>query len=106
LSTRSILEHAKKVADGGPNLLPTALLERLNTVEVELVTRIAADPHSPWPAMSCAREIQQLQAEREFAAIQREIRRLQEAGQPTETELLEKSLALARRLEQLSRTVH
>jgi DNA primase len=106
LSTRSILEHAKKVADGGPNLLPTALLERLNTVEVELVTRIAAEPHSPWPAMSCAREIQQLQAEREFAAIQREIRRLQEAGQPPETELLEKSLALARRLEQLSRTVH
>jgi len=31
---------------------------------------------------------------------------LQEAGQPVDTHILETSLALARQLEQLSRTVH
>ena len=87
-------------------MLPAGLLERLNTAEVDLVTRIAAEPHSPWPAMSCVRELQQLHVEREFAAIQREIRRLQEAGQQADTDILEKSLALARQLEELSRTVH
>jgi DNA primase len=106
LATRGILEEARKLGDRASEMLPSALLERLNTAEVELVTRIAAEPHSPWPAMSCVREIQQLQVEREFAAIQREIRRLQEAGQPADTDILEKSLALARQLEQLSRTVH
>ena len=106
LATRSILEEARKLPVRAPEMLPAALLERLSTVEVDLVTRIAAEPHSPWPAMSCVREIQQLQVEREFAAIQREIRRLQEAGQQADTEILERSLALARQLEQLSRTVH
>ena len=101
-----ILEEARKLTDRSPEVLPSALLERLNTAEVELVTRIAAEPHCPWTAMNCVREIQQLHAEREFAAIQREIRRLQEAGQPVDTDMLETSLALARQLEQLSRTVH
>jgi DNA primase len=106
LTTRSILEQAKKLSEEPPDTLPSAVLERLNTVEVELVTRIAAEPHSPWPAMSCAREFQQLHAEREFAAIQREIRRVQEAGEHPDSALLERSLALARQLEQLSRMVH
>jgi hypothetical protein len=52
------------------------------------------------------RELQQLRAEREFAGIQREIRRLQEAGEQADSNILEKKLALARELEQLSRTVH
>ena len=106
LSTRNILDEARKLTDRRPDLLPAALLERLSTGEVELVTRIAAEPHFPWTAMNCAREIQQLHAEREFAAIQREIRRIQEKGQQPDTDILERSLALARRLEALSRTVH
>ncbi len=106
LPTRRILEEARELTDRPPGVVPSALLERLNTGEAELVTRIAAEPHSPWPAISCVREIQQLRAEQEFAAIQREIRRLQEAGQPVDTHILETSLALARQLEQLSRTVH
>ena len=106
LPTRRILEEAKSLAGRPPGVLPSALLERLNAVEAELVTRIAADPTAPWPAESCVRELQQLRAEREFAGIQREIRRLQEAGGQADSDILEKKLALARALEQLSRTVH
>ncbi len=106
LPTRRILEEAKNLAGRPPGVLPSALLERLNALEAELVTRIAADPTAPWPAESCVRELQQLRAEREFAGIQREIRRLQEAGEQADSGILEKKLALARELEQLSRTVH
>ncbi len=106
LPTRRILAEAKNLAGRPPGVLPSALLERLNALEAELVTRIAADPTAPWPAESCVRELQQLRAEREFAGIQREIRRLQEAGEQADSDILEKKLALARELEQLSRTVH
>jgi DNA primase len=106
LPTRRILEEAKSLAGRPPGVLPSALLERLNALEAELVTRIAADPTAPWPAESCVRELQQLRAEREFAGIQREIRRLQEAGEQADSDILAKKLALARELEQLSRTVH
>ena len=106
LPTRRILEEAKRLTDRAPGVLPSALLERLNSLEAELVTRIAAEPNAPWPADSCAREIQQLRAERDFVEVQREIRRLQEAGEQADTRILEKKLALARQLEELSRTIH
>jgi DNA primase len=106
LPTRRILEEAKRLTDRVPGVLPSALLERLNGIEAELVTRIAAEPAAPWPADSCVHELQQLRAEREFVDIQREIRRLQEAGEQADVRILEKKLTLARELEQLSRTVH
>jgi DNA primase len=106
LPTRRILEEAKRLTDRAPGVLPSALLERLNSLEADLVTRIAAEPNPPWPADSCAREIQQLRAERDFVEVQREIRRLQEAGEQADTRMLEKKLALARQLEELSRTIH
>jgi hypothetical protein len=49
-------------------------------VNAQLVTRIAAPPMSPAPALACARAIKRLRWERERAAIQREIDRLQELG--------------------------
>jgi DNA primase len=106
LPTRRILEEARRLTDRAPGVLPSALLERLNSLEAELVTRIAAESNPPWPADSCAREIQQLRAERDFVEVQREIRRLQEAGEQADTRMLEKKLALARQLEELSRTIH
>jgi hypothetical protein len=87
-------------------MLPSALLERLNSIEAQLVTGIAAEPSAPWSAISCARELQQLRVHREFSAIQREIARVQESGAAPDTHLLEKKLNLARELELLSRTVH
>jgi DNA primase len=106
LPTRHILEEARDLADKSPAMLPSALLERLTTVEAQLVTGIAAEPSAPWSALSCARELQQLRVHREFSAVQREIARVQESGAAPDTSLLEKKLNLARELELLSRTVH
>ena len=106
LATRHILEEAIALADKPPAMLPSALLERLTTMEAQLVTGIAAEISAPWSAMSCARELQQLRVHREFSAVQREIMRLQESGTAPDTHLLEKKLVLARELEALSRTVH
>jgi len=106
LPTRHVLEEARGLSGRPAAMMLSALLERLNAMEAQLVTRIAADATSPWPAMSCARELQQLRAQKEFSAIQREIARLQEAGDAPDAGLLERKLALARELEVLSRTVH
>jgi len=106
LPTRHILEEAQNLADKPPAMLPSALLERLTSIEAQLVTGIAAEPGAPWSALSCARELQQLRVHREFSAIQREIARVQESGASPDTHLLEKKLNLARELEVLSRTVH
>ena len=80
LSTRHILEEARALADRAPAVLPSALFERLNPVEAHLVTGIASERLPPGPPLSCARELQQLRVEREIAAIQREMDRLQELG--------------------------
>ena len=80
LPTRSILEQARALADRAPAVLPSALFERLNPVEAQLVTSIAAATTPPAPAAECIRAIQRLRCEREQAAVQREIDRLQELG--------------------------
>jgi hypothetical protein len=49
-------------------------------VNAQLVTSIAADPTPPAPAVDCVRAIKRLRCERDRAAIQREIDRLQELG--------------------------
>jgi DNA primase len=80
LAGREIFEMARTLHEQPPDLLPSALLQRLSTVNAQLVTSIAAHdvPHAP--AGECARAIKRLRWERERAAIQREIDRLQELG--------------------------
>jgi DNA primase len=80
LAGREIFEVARSLHDQALELLPSALLRRLSTVNAQLVTGIAAHPTSPAPAAECARAIKRLRWERERAAIQREIDRLQELG--------------------------
>lgn len=80
LASSEILEVARSLQDGPPDHLPTTLLQRLSTVSAQLVTSIAASPTSPAPAAECARALKRLRWERERAAIQREIDRLQEMG--------------------------
>ena len=106
LPTRRILEEARGLTDRDAAVMPSALLERLNPVEVQLVTSIAAEADSPYPVASCVKELQQLRAEREFSAVQHEIARRQEVGEQDNHEILERKLALARELEALSRKVH
>ena len=80
LAAREVFHVARRLHDQIGEFSPSALLERLNTVDAQLVTRIASAPLSPAPALDCARAIQRLRCDRERAAIQREIDRLQELG--------------------------
>ena len=80
LEGRQILEMARSLHDEPLNLLPSTLLQRLSTVNAQLVTSIAATATSPAPPAECARALKRLRMERERAAIQREIDRLQELG--------------------------
>ena len=80
LAAREVFEVARGLHDQMGEFSPSALLARLNSVNAQLVTRIAASPTSPAPAFECARAIKRLRWDRERAAIQREIDRLQELG--------------------------
>jgi DNA primase len=80
LAAREVFHVARRLIDQPGEFSPSALLERLNSVNAQLVTRIAASQTSPAPARACARAIQRLRCDSERAAIQREIDRLQELG--------------------------
>ena len=80
LAGRDILGMARSLQKEPVDLLPTALLQRLSTVNAQLVTSIAATAISTAPPAACVRAIKRLRWERERAAIQREIDRLQELG--------------------------
>ncbi len=81
LASRSVLDLARKL-DEDKGFSPSAFLERLNTVEAQLVTGIASEsePHVT-DADGCVRIIRRLRFERESAALQREIDRLQQLGE-------------------------
>jgi DNA primase len=83
LNGREIFEAAQAVIganNAASNGLPSALFERLSTVNAQLVTSIAATPTPQAPATECVRAMKRLRWERERAAIQREIDRLQQLG--------------------------
>jgi DNA primase len=80
LSSRSVLDLARKLNDD-KGFSPSALLERLTMVDAQLVTAIASEGEAHVnDAHDCARSIKRLRWERERAAIQREIDRVQEVG--------------------------
>ena len=80
LVSRGVLETARAVhLEGAP--LPSALLERLSMMEAQLVTAVAAEPAPPGLDLStCVRGLKRLRYDREQAALQREIDRLQGLG--------------------------
>ena len=81
LATREILDMARSLQGSTPaEALPSALLQRLSTVNAQVVAGIGAAVTSPGPAMECARTLKRLRYERERAGIQREIDRLQSLG--------------------------
>jgi DNA primase len=80
LAGREIFEMARSLQNNAADLLPSALLQRLSTVNAQLVTSIAATSTPPAPAVECARALKRLRWERERADIQREIDRLQQLG--------------------------
>ncbi len=107
LASREIFETARALQTSTtPDGLPSALLQRLSTVNAQVVTGIAATTDPPAPPLACARALKRLRWERERAAIQREIDRLQELGAgPNGTaidDLWRKKIDLLHRIEQLT----
>ena len=81
LATREILEMARSLRGSTTaETLPSALLQRLSTVNAQVVASVAAAAAPPGPAMECARTLKRLRYERDRAGIQREIDRLQSLG--------------------------
>ena len=80
LAASPILKQALDLAQSEADFLPASLLERLSTEEAQLATGIAAEPHATAPALACAQALRRLRFERQNAAVQREIDRLQESG--------------------------
>jgi hypothetical protein len=78
LAGREIFELARTLH--ATDLLPSALLQRLSTVNAQLVTSSAATATPPAPPLACVRALKRIRWERDRAAIQREIDRLQEQG--------------------------
>jgi DNA primase len=80
LASRSVLDLARKLNDD-KGFSPSALLERLTMVDAQLVTAIASEGEAHVSdAHECVRSLKCRRWERESAAIQRDIDRLQEAG--------------------------
>lgn len=106
LACGEIFEAARGLRHEPPESVPTALLQRLNSVNAQLVASIAATTASPAPAVECARALKRLRWERERAALQREIDRLQalgagEHGQEIDT-LWQRKKDLLHRMEELT----
>lgn len=107
LSARQVFEVAKSL-DGEPaEHLPSALIQRLSTMDAQLVTRIASEPIPPVKFVEeCGRAVKRLRFDRERAAIQREIDRLQgidaaEHGAEIDA-LWKKKLTIMQRMEELA----
>ncbi len=81
LATAGILRQARSLQGWPPAGIPGGLLERLSTGETALVRDIAGQQGAPSDdAADCARTLKRLRYDRERAALQREIDRLQEDG--------------------------
>ncbi len=88
LAAGPILQRAFELQESDAVRSPAAFLARLSKEEAELVTGIASAPSSPAPAHECALALKRLRFEREGAAVQQEIDRLQQAGQGGEIDRL------------------
>ena len=80
LATQGILEQARSLQGWPPESLPATLIERLNGGEASLVDAIGRQSHPPAAPADCVRTLKRLRCDRERAAVQREIDRLQESG--------------------------
>lgn len=80
LASGEVFEVARSLHGEPPDRIPSLLLQRLSTGNLQLVTSIAAASTPPAPPVECAQAFQRLRWERERAAIQREIDRLQSMG--------------------------
>jgi DNA primase len=104
LAARDIFQAALDLTSQTAELLPSELLRRLSTMEGQLVTGIAGETAPTKDLAKCARTLRRLRCERERAAVQREIDRLQGLGSVNEDQinvLLNQKTTLGQRIEEL-----
>jgi DNA primase len=103
LATQEILELARTLQRESPNHLPLGLLQRLSTMNAQLVTRVAAEKAPPALNVSeCVRTLKLIRWEREKALLQREIDRVQDSGAVGDIDaLLKNKKDLLHRIERL-----
>jgi DNA primase len=100
LGAGSVLDLARKLNEDR-GFSPAALLERLTMAEANLVTAIASEREAHvHEAEGCVRVIRRMRCERERAAIQNEIDRLQERGAAEHTGEMDVLLTRKRELMQ------
>jgi DNA primase len=81
LATREVFQVARSLQRESIRFLPSTLIQRLSTMNAQLVTRIATDTAPPAKIVSdCIQALKRLRFDRERAEIQREIDRLQQLG--------------------------
>jgi DNA primase len=107
LAGREVFEVARSLHGRPLDLIPSELLRRLSTMNAQLVTGIAGLEAAPAIRLSeCASSLMRLRCERERAAIQREIDRLQGLGSTQHGDeinlLLNQKRSLAQRIEELA----
>jgi DNA primase len=106
LPAGGILEQARSLQEWPIASLPSTLIERLNRAEAALVEEIARQSHPPAAPADCVRTLKRLRYDRERAALQREIDRLQESGSERHAaeidSLLTRKRALLLQIEELA----
>jgi hypothetical protein len=80
LASAPILRQARELAGQPAPSVPGLLLQRLSEYEAQVLTGLAARGTGAAPPAECAKALRVLRYERERAAVQREIDRLQEEG--------------------------
>jgi DNA primase len=102
LGAGSIIQQARSLQGWPLDSIPGTLAERLSKGEAAMIHEICLQASSPATALDCVRALKKLRVDRELAAIQRELTRLQEQGPPTDGSamdalLLRKQALLQRR---------
>jgi len=87
LASGQMLRLAASLVDVPPDFIPALLRERLNEVERTAFERAAAAGAPPAAAVDCVNALKRLRLERDRAAVQEEIDRLEERGQSSNDQL-------------------
>ena len=76
LSSRSLLQKARELSSLGAEMLPSALMERLNDQESQLLSKVATERESPVHSLeSCVQMLRFSRVERQLLEIQQSIDR-------------------------------
>ena len=105
LLTAPVFRLAAGLLDMPPDLFPDLLAERLSEGERVLLDRAASSPAPAAAVTDCVNTFRRLRVDRERAAVQQEIDRLQERSEMTDSTLValwERKKKLLRQLEELN----